>query len=183
MADSGTLTKISNLIFYKLIIFVAVKTVVGTKPGNGTYFIFADGINSNWHCDCAEFSLTHFFNTTAVVGNPHVAFAVFKKMVDVVVGNSVTLVVISVHSVVQNCDSAVRGKPVVTGSVLNNRIYNSSLLMVMAYIKYSFFCVFNAYSVVRRNSKPEGTAFILTDLIYRRIFDFCDSGKSFYFTG
>ena len=79
----------------------------------------------------------------------------------------------------KDSNTTVRSKPEVTGCILENRVYNSSFLMVVSNIKNSFFCILNAYCIMRSNTEPEGTALILTYFIYRRIFDFCDSGKAF----
>ena len=114
MADTGSLAEFGDFIFYELIVFVAVKAIVGTKPCCSTDFIFADCIYGDRHCDCAEFSLAHFFNTAAVVCNPDVAFLVFKKLVDVIISDAVSLVVVCVSSVMKNSDSAVTCKPVIT---------------------------------------------------------------------
>ena len=102
-------------------------------------------------------------------------------MIDVVVCKSVAFVVVCVHSIVKNCDSAIWGKPEVSGGILNNWVYNGSFLMVVSDIKNSFFSILNSNCIVWRNTKPEGTAFILSYFVYRRIFDFCNACKSFDF--
>ena len=100
-------------------------------------------------------------------------------MVDVVVCKTIAFVIIGVKTVVKNCNTTVRSKPEVARCILQNRVYNSSFLMVVTYIKKSFFCVFNSDCIMRSNTKPEGSALVLAYFIYRRIFDFCDSGKAF----